>query len=250
MGRLYEIKHGYFKTIDTENKAYLLGLLYADGCVSKPKGNREMTVSITLQLEDRAVVDLLAEEICPGRSPRISFPPSIKERGWKERVTLTLSSETLCKDLINHGCKINKSINGTDFPLLPSNLKNHFIRGYFDGNGGITVNTVKNRYVRKTSYIIPNSFKSKLRKRAYFCSIDSIFLDKIFLELPILQGKTQKRFQRSCFTYSIEHQLDIVKLKTYLYKNATVFLKRKERKFNMSISSQALDTSKVGSETT
>ena len=244
MGRLYEINHKYFEEINTENKAYLLGLLFADGCVQQPKGNRKMTLSITLQSEDRKVIDLLAKEICPNRIPKISFPPSIKNNGWKERISLTISSNIMCNDLINLGCKINKSLNGTDFPAISSKLKNHFIRGYFDGNGGITVNEIKNRYTRKTSYIIPNSFKVKLRKRAYFCSTDKVFLENIFLELPDLLGKIQKRFQRSCFTYSIEHQKDIISLQSYLYKNAIVFLNRKEKKFNMSISSQDLDTSK------
>ena len=104
--------------------------------------------------------------------------------------------------------------------------------------------------MRKTTNVIKNNFKQKLRKRCYFCSTDELFLKKIFEKLPVFKYKTQIRFKRSCFTWSIEAQEDVKSLQNYLYKNATIYLDRKVNKFNMTIKSEAKDTSLERLETT
>lgn len=250
MSRLYEINEKYFSNITTEKQAYLLGIIYADGCIVKQSGNRQLKITLCLQEEDNLATELLADEICPDKRPILSYPPSIKSRGWKKRSVLAISSDELGQDLINLGCNIGKSALGIKFPNIETDLINHFIRGYFDGNGGITVDVVKNRYVRVGTNSIKKPFVDKLRKRCYFCSTDLSFLVDLFSHLPDFKMKTQTRFKRSCHTWSIESQSDVDILQEYLYKNATVFLARKEKKFNMTIKSQAEDTSSEGLETT
>lgn len=51
--RKYHLNETYFDYIDTPNKAYLLGLLCADGCNFPPKG----TVFIALQESDRDLLE-------------------------------------------------------------------------------------------------------------------------------------------------------------------------------------------------
>ena len=55
MGYVYKIDETYFDKIDTEYKAYILGLIYADGCIKQPKGNRQKQLSIVLQEEDKDI---------------------------------------------------------------------------------------------------------------------------------------------------------------------------------------------------
>jgi transposase len=45
--RKYTVNHGYFNEIDTEEKAYFLGLLYADGC--NVKGNNAVVLCLAEQ---------------------------------------------------------------------------------------------------------------------------------------------------------------------------------------------------------
>ncbi|WP_327078399.1 LAGLIDADG family homing endonuclease [Bacillus sinesaloumensis] len=50
---------------------------------------------------------------------------------------LNLNSKILKEDLINiHGITQNKSLT-VDFPFVPDEYLNHFVRGYFDGDGNI-----------------------------------------------------------------------------------------------------------------
>lgn len=250
MGRLYKTNENYFSNIVSENQAYLLGIIYADGCVAKSTGNRQMSMTLCLQEEDSFATQLLADEVCPGRNPILSYPPSIEKMGWKKRTVITITSDKMCQDLIDLGCGVNKSAEGLRFPSIKQELVHHFIRGYFDGNGGITVDEVKNKYVRVSKRNLTKPFSAKLRKRCYFCSTDESFLKELFTHLPEFETKTQVRFKRSCYTWTIESKFAVEKLKEYLYKDATAFLTRKEKKFNMTIKSQAGDTSSEGLETT
>ena len=47
-----ELKERFFETINSEEKAYFLGLLIADGNVFKDATGRQASISITLDLED------------------------------------------------------------------------------------------------------------------------------------------------------------------------------------------------------
>ena len=50
----------YFKHIDTEAKAYLVGLLLADGCITKHHGVYRQ-IQLHLSTKDIEIVKLLAE---------------------------------------------------------------------------------------------------------------------------------------------------------------------------------------------
>jgi len=247
MGRLYKVNEDYFECIDTEIKAYMLGFIVADGCILEGKGNRQDFMSIGIHIDDREILDKLVSEISSDGSVSVVHAPSMRKNGHSAQARWKIVSDKLVGDLKKLGVRHRKTVEGLVFPSLGS-LTPHFIRGFFDGDGGITVNEVKNRYTRKTSYYIPNPFQEKLRKRAYFCSTDSDFLDAIFEHLPKLEGKVQKCKQRNCWVYNIEHQHDVLKLYEYLYKGSTFYLERKFSKFNMTIKSQASD--EEGLETT
>ena len=46
MGRKYNCNYDYFKEIDTEDKSYWLGFLYADGSIHKTKHTMDLVLSI------------------------------------------------------------------------------------------------------------------------------------------------------------------------------------------------------------
>ena len=52
------------------------------------------------------------------------------------------------------------------------------------------------------------------------------------------------------YVLKIEGQKDVKSIQEFLYKKATIFMKRKFDKFNKTISSQAVDIFTEGSETT
>ena len=53
----YSLKENYFDKFDTEEKLYLLGLLFADGC------NSGDNISIGLSGDDRYLLERITEQI-------------------------------------------------------------------------------------------------------------------------------------------------------------------------------------------
>ena len=111
-----------FETIDTEEKAYWLGFLYADGYVSKYN-----QIEVSLALEDEEHLGKLKTFINTNTN-------IIKD---DHRARLLFCSQKLATDLARLGCVNGKSLILT-FPTseqLPDELVRHFLRGYVDGDG-------------------------------------------------------------------------------------------------------------------
>ena len=117
-----------FETIDTEEKAYWLGFLYADGSV----GSKEHKIELGLAEQDLKQIEKFRDFI--GIMNKISYRPSTKSYRYSFR------SESCKEDLIRQGCVPKKSLI-LKFPTneqVPLKLIKHFIRGYFDGDGWFT----------------------------------------------------------------------------------------------------------------
>lgn len=253
MGYKYKVNHDFFEKIDSEYKAYILGFIYADGSVMQPKGNREMRVRIEIQEEDGYILTKFAEE-AGGRNVSIIHPPSSIIKNWKKKAQIAISSNKLCKSLINYGCNINKSRVGMSFPKLREDLISHFIRGFMDGDGSIILKPLGYKYERKTTWAISNAHIQRYKLLLAFCSTDKKFLEKIIEYLPTKKTYMKER-KRTMIVYTlwIENAEDVQNCLNYLYKDANYFLKRKYDKFqefNKIIKSEAIDTSIERLETT
>lgn len=252
MGYIHKTNHDYFRKIDTEQKAYFLGLLYADGCVTEPKGNRQGKVSISLQEEDGYILENFSD--LTSMSVQYVHPKSVKDKGWKGRATLRAVSDQIYADLVKLGCYVNKSRLGMKFPDIPKELQKHFIRGFLDGDGSIIFKTVKYKYKRKSSYLlkyVPNEVNFKLR--IAFCSTDKVFLETIGKILNVKYYLAKRTRVQDVFILWIENKADVFKTIEYLYEDSTIFLKRKYDKvkeYNKAIKSQAESRLSEGLETT
>lgn len=114
-----------FENIDTEEKAYWLGFLYADGCV----GSKESKVELSLAEKDLRHIEKFRSFI--GIENKISYRPKVKAYRYSFR------SSSCKEDLIKQGCLPKKSLI-LKFPTeqqVPRSLIRHFVRGYFDGDG-------------------------------------------------------------------------------------------------------------------
>lgn len=127
----------YFSEIDTNEKAYWLGFLYADGYIGD--------FTTKLKLKDR--------------EPIVAFKKAIKsehklaEYSAKDKRTnkiykayvLAISSQKICQDLKKIG--LSGEFKNFEFPKIKEQFYSHFIRGLFDGDGGICF---INKDVKKT----------------------------------------------------------------------------------------------------
>jgi hypothetical protein len=118
----YTLNEAYFDNIDTPIKAYLLGLMAADGCVT----NKNYVV---LESVDRELVELFAREIeYSGEIREIDRFPH------QPHFRVNLSSQQLASSL--HQWKIVTDRMASDsYRFPPSDYLHTYILGYFDGDG-------------------------------------------------------------------------------------------------------------------
>lgn len=117
----------YFETIDTEEKAYFLGFLMADGCISSSHVNYH--IKLELQEKDADVINAFL--IAIGSKNAVS---KITKGNYIGN-SVSLSCKKMFYDLVNHGFLEHKSGNEIIPNTIPDELVRHFIRGYFDGDG-------------------------------------------------------------------------------------------------------------------
>lgn len=128
--RKYKLNEHYFDLIDTPEKAYWLGFIYADGYIDSERS----CVKLETSANDIIVVKRLRRAV--GSDAKIEFRTD--KRGI-ESCCLRLYSSHMIKSLESLGCIQNKSavIRFPTDDIVPANLKWHFIRGYLDGDGSI-----------------------------------------------------------------------------------------------------------------
>ena len=133
----YKLNEHCFDEIDTEEKAYVLGFLYADGC-NMIKSHK---IKITLALYDREILEKI-RNVFETNAPIIikeGRKISNSEYYGSPTATLRISSVYLSNRLCELGVLPNKTyiLKFPDF--LRKDLVKHFVRGYFDGDGSITL---------------------------------------------------------------------------------------------------------------
>lgn len=204
----YSVNQEFFKDIDTEEKAYWLGFLYADGCIYKGASKNSYRMQINIQASDSDVLEKFKNSI------QANNPITYKTIQEKHNIaTLKMNNTIFCEYLMSHGVIPRKSLICT-FPEIDDNLVRHFIRGYFDGDGCIS----KYKHKNKQQFNITGGIDM----------LESIKL--IFKENNI-----------NTYLYSINHSIanvlatsskkTIKLLYDFLYDNSHIFLNRKKEKF-------------------
>lgn len=208
--------------IDTEQKAYLLGLLYADGCITIGKGKKNKAYICRLSLTDKDIIQKLHKAF-PFFNYEI-FDFGKYGNNQKIQYALRKTSTKLFNDLKKNGLHERKSYQNKDLITLPNlkdHLISHFIRGYFDGDGSINISKKR-----------PNL------RRVEICSVTKELLlqfkqhlEKIGINCPIFREKSNLRIQTLYVLEWIKSE-DILDLKHFLYNNSTLFIDRKKELFD------------------
>lgn len=160
----------YFDVIDMPNKAYFLGLIYADGWVSvhSRQNSTKMAYEFGLQLQrnDRYVLEWLNTEIGGVHSIKDMGKDSVIINNTHSSHTyssvLRVYSEHFVRSLMNHNIMPNKTYSD-NYPTVQDALFCHFLRGYFDGDGCVCANRRGRPQVHFTAFGC--SFLSCIRNR-------------------------------------------------------------------------------------
>lgn len=197
------VDYKFFSNIDTEKKAYILGLLYADGTIIFNRKNKvQYSFSIGLKYSDRYLIEEIKRTI--NSDHKIL---DIKRHGGLGKTDtvisrLTVNNKTMYNDLVNLGMATKDTI-----PDIPNNLIHHFIRGIFDGDGCISVSGKYN----VDMHIMGN--------------------ESLLKEINSIIGFNEPKLIRNIYRIRKGGKNNARIFADYIYKDATIFLKRKREKF-------------------
>lgn len=199
----YTLNQHYFDEIDTSNKAYILGLLFADGY------NSNKSIALSLQEQDKELLDKINSEIDSNR-PLLFIDYSKRNGNCKNQYRLTITNKYIVTQLSSLGVIKNKSLVLTFPEYIDSSLLPHFLRGYIDGDG----------HIHKTEHRV--QFIGTLE----FCSIAA---EKIQDCLHIHCGiyKAKKESLSNTYILQIAGKQQVQCFLNYIYNDAELFLNRK-----------------------
>jgi len=200
----------YFVQIDSHEKAYWLGFLYADGNIYQNK------LQLGLALKDKGHISLFQEHIASNHK-------LYKDR---DSYKLVIRSQKLVDSLGELGCLPRKSFT-LKFPTkrqVQNQFINSFLLGYFDGDGCISI------------------------RSAECCWVFSLVGTKEFLEtvkailVPVVDSKVslfkEARSFNNVWVLSVgggfkteKGKIKLRKLYEFLYEKSDFCLQRKREKF-------------------
>ena len=195
--RKYSLNENIFEVIDTQEKAYWLGFLYADGYVGFGK------LEIGLGIKDKGHLEKFQQFM------GTDAPITERQIGEHRACRILICSNKLLSDLEKHGCTQAKSMTLT-FPELPEGLTPHFMRGYFDGDGCC--------YIRKDG----SPQWSLLGTEEFLESYQNILVG-------LGANKNPKRHGNCGEAWEIRYggRNIVKKINEFLYQDATIYLERK-----------------------
>lgn len=201
------LKEDFFDIIDSEEKAYFLGLLISDGNVFKDDTGRQASISITLDLKDEYML-LKFKEIL-NASTNIGHDG----RGCGQ---LAVRSNIMAKDLEKYGIIPRKSFS-TFLPNIDDKYMNHLIRGIFDGDGSIraTQTEVQNRFAHYIGFCGSHPLMSQISDYCKKLNLSTI-------------PKVYDYKDKALSDIKIQSIQDMYTFGEWIYKDATIYLTRKK----------------------
>lgn len=200
--RRYNIDENFFDEIDTPEKAYVIGLLWSDGCNKTDRG----TVTLKLQEEDRHILEDIKKLI---RTDRPLYFYKKTNDSHHSMYSLEITNKHISDMLDTLGMKSAKSLI-LEFPeWLDKTLYASFLRGIVDGDGCI--------FKASGAYCVSIVGTKSL------CEYIQVFLKSIAINSKIYS------YNDNGVTVSlyISGKNNSTKFLDYIYKDATIYLKRK-----------------------
>lgn len=199
----YTLNEKYFQEINTPAKAYILGFIYGDGCLTNRKHS-----TLAINVKDLDVLSFIKNEL--------EYTGPIKSYRSGKIYSLRITNLILSKDLQKWGVLPNKS-KVLKFPdFLSDPLLLHFVCGLFDADGYVYIPKEDNKW-------------KQYRKLGFSGTKDIVSKVKLYLESKGF-SKTNLKLEK-CGTYTTHYVCKHVEMFNSLYKTSAYQLERKKKKF-------------------
>jgi len=203
----YNYDESIFSDIKTEEEAYWLGFIMADGCNINNK-------ILRIDIKDKGHLEKLSSLIYPDGDK----PIQERDLGFGPIYMFSCAVVKIVGNLNNYGIVPRKS-NIANLPKLNKKVYRHFIRGLFDGDGNLYY-----------SY----SHKHSPKYRGYQYSIvGSYKLIKGVQELIKEQTNIDIKFytMKNIFRILKKGNKSIMTIMDWMYKDSTIHLDRKYKQY-------------------
>lgn len=205
----HTLNDNYFSCINSGEKAYFLGLLFADGNVS----SSSFKINIYLQEVDGYLIQKFKKAL--GYTGPIGKRLA-KSTNHSDQIYIQINSKKIKEDLGKLGC-VPRKATILRFPKLPKKYFWDFFRGYFDGDGCVMSKKLMggtfSRIIVIASCIYFNQQLSK------------ILLDRVGIKSSV------RRTVNMCSHLGVYNRRGVELIRDNIYKDASVFMKRKKNKF-------------------
>lgn len=213
--RIYKVNENFFKCINTEEKAYILGFICADGHIERDRLN------ITISIKDRDILEKIRYAMHSNHPIKEVQRTNPYKKTNRENLILSelmIGSVELVKPLFNMGLTTNKTytLNGDILKYIPKYLIRDFLRGYFDGDGNVFFGRRYSSGYKYNVNIYGNEDFLLKSFQAYFPSNNKLYKDL---------------YSRQCYVWKISQKDKVRDFMYYLYYNSSIFLQRKYNEF-------------------
>lgn len=214
-GKITKKKHhvddSFFKVIDTEEKAYILGFLCADGHITHTEIQIEVAekdVDILYKIRKALKSDH------PIRDIYKSNPYKKTERSKLVLKRIKICGVYLTKPLLDMGLggKKTYSLNSSVLNYVPKYLIRDFLRGYFDGDGNVFFGKKYTSGIKYNINICGNEEFLKNTFQKYFPTTNKLYKDL---------------YSKQCYVWKISSKERVLEFLHYIYYNSSIFLSRK-----------------------
>ncbi|OGI66707.1 hypothetical protein A2642_01925 [Candidatus Nomurabacteria bacterium RIFCSPHIGHO2_01_FULL_39_10] len=211
---IYKTKNEDFFKKWSPEMAYVLGFFAADGNMIKNKRGAHFVsfYSTDKDLLEKVKLNLKSNLKISARKMDARFS------NHKQSYVLQIGSKEIFNDLIHLGMTPNKSLT-IKMPIVPKKYLPHFLRGYFDGDGHVSVSTYQKKDRKNKSTIIITGFTSGSKK----------FLEglwKMLKKYRVIEGGTLYHTDGYHLCFSTH---DSLRLYNFMYqKEKSLYLERKK----------------------
>lgn len=197
----YSYNVNYFDKIDSSTKAYWLGFIMADGCISIQDTGHYLTIE--LSSKDESHISNFLNDISSNAKIRRRTRTLNKTGGEKtyEMVSTRVFSSDFVDSLVSHGAVPRKTYDMSFGVGVPDEFLCDYVRGYFDGDGSVSLSHVKrpggrvDEYLRVTFVCYDESFLKKLQSVLKEKEIEStIYKDRGYFVLFIRRLDSVRSF--------------------------------------------------------
>lgn len=213
--RVYKVNKDFFKCINTEEKAYILGFICADGHIERDRLN------ITVSIKDKDILEKIRCAMHSNHSikeVRRTNPYKKTNRETLILVELMIGSVELVKPLFDMGLTTNKTytLNGDILKYIPKYLMRDFLRGYFDGDGNV---------------LFGRRYNSGYKYNVNICGNEDFLLKSFQTYFPSNNKLYKDLYSKQCYVWKISQRDKVKDFMYYLYYNSSISLQRKYNEF-------------------